>query len=166
MKTFISFISESVDKSDRSNKMEDHFPISRSVENMDKTTPKHEVQHGFNRLKAEITPDDRAAHRGVRDKDLPIHNVPVEHIVATQSHLDHDKVDKHLQSRASGRSKSYPLAHKYKGKYHIIDGHHRAVADKLRGAKSIKMRVRDLSHADDDPDHELSEFIKKKTGHE
>jgi uncharacterized ParB-like nuclease family protein len=75
------------------------------------------------------------------DKVKPnIQDVPIHHLTPTQSYTEwnHDAAPKHMKNR------EHILVVRHKGKHYIIDGHHRVVAARLRGEKTINANVQDL----------------------
>ena len=65
--------------------------------------------------------------------------VPFDQCVATQDYCDEDKVTLYMENpTAKGFA---PTAHKIGDVYAIQDGHHRAVASKLRGLAGMEMNV-------------------------
>lgn len=55
----------------------------------------------------------------------------------TQSDYDMDKI----KSIAKSPSDKVPVVAKIKGKYHVVDGHHRAAADILNGNDKTRVRI-------------------------
>lgn len=92
-----------------------------------------------------------------RDAALQIF-VPFDQCVATQDYCDEDKVQVYLDDpTAKGFA---PMAHRNGDTYIIQDGHHRAVASKMRGLAGMEMNVLDLNAAP--IDGELGVPVNKK----
>ncbi len=89
-------------------------------------------------------------HSTFNHQDAKEVDVPVSKLRATQSEVIKSAVDKYVHDpkRKSHFNKitgSLPLGVRdtNSGKVHIVDGHHRAEAAKLRGDVSLKMKIVD-----------------------
>ncbi len=80
----------------------------------------------------------------VRVTDLPVEEVPVDRLVATQDEVNQATVDDYRRKLRAGAAGEIPAAIEYGGQYFISDGHHRALASVLEGASHIRMHVEHL----------------------
>lgn len=69
---------------------------------------------------------------------MPTRTVKTDKLVASQSDYDMDKI----KSMAQSPSDKVPVvARMGKGKYQVLDGHHRVAADILNGSDKTKVRI-------------------------
>lgn len=83
---------------------------------------------------------------GKKDLKLPKEDVPIKKIVATQPYVSEKRVDWHAKKfKKKGKYKQDPITVKYKGKFYILDGHHRVEGAIKSGATEIP-----IEYIDDD----------------
>lgn len=78
-----------------------------------------------------------------RKKFGEITNVPLNKILATETHLYKDHIDQIIKGGDVKSSSELPILYKMGEIYFVGDGNHRVAAEMLRGKKSIKAIVLD-----------------------
>jgi 8-oxo-dGTP pyrophosphatase MutT (NUDIX family) len=85
---------------------------------------------------------DRRTEFGRKREHYPLHTVPVDQIVATQSGMNQRRVAQYMKRIPESMEKPFGVAHQ--GKVYIDEGHHRIEAQRRNGETSVKMRVQKL----------------------
>ena len=77
--------------------------------------------------------------KNIDNAELPVEDIKIEDLVPTQKYLTADNIDDVKDSLDDKVLKS--TISKYKGKYYILDGHHRIARRILNGEGTIKSHV-------------------------
>ena len=79
---------------------------------------------------------------------MPVQQVPIDQVVATQRRVNTAKVDAIANREKQGTVYDPIQVVRYKGETYILNGHHRAVMYANRGDKTIRAHVLDLGDSD------------------
>jgi len=78
-----------------------------------------------------------------RNKFGEITNIPLNKILASETHLHKDHIDKIIKDGDITASSKLPILYKMGAVYFVGDGNHRIAAEMIRGKKSVEALVLD-----------------------
>ena len=70
-------------------------------------------------------------------------DVPLDRILASETHLHKDHIDKIIKGGDVKSSSEFPILYKMGNIYFVGDGNHRVAAEMIRGGRSVKAIVLD-----------------------
>jgi hypothetical protein len=109
-------------ESERETRVKTSFPVA-DLDDLDEIYSKYNRQYGRRDL-GDLT-------------RFPIETIPIRYIVATQDRVTLEKIEHYRKNK----SDELPSVFSFNGEFYLIDGTHRAEAEKKNGGKNIKAHV-------------------------
>jgi signal peptide peptidase SppA len=96
--------------------------------------------------------DRKEAYKNARDRSVisaairgsVYRDVPLEGLIATQRHVNDDRVHQYAQGVATPPAKHSPVVLEHRGRFYLHNGHHRAAAALERGETTLRARFASL----------------------
>jgi hypothetical protein len=120
-------------------KMEDAFEFMDEIDGT--LSELYKQEHNMNKFSSA----DEYAKAIVeqRNKYGEIKDIPIDAVLATETHLHKDHIDSILKGSVAKSSSGLPILYKMGNVFFVGDGNHRVAAEKIRGSKTVKALVLD-----------------------